>query len=165
MRHKTKGFLYYGDSGFSTNGSLNVTVNNNGTPANYRDDYGVINYSATNGNAQLLGNVLVWAIQRANSPEYQESYKVRLPCQAASDFLAANAPAFTYWFFYKSGNNYRCGYKNSPYLPTGNVTIPANQWWQYNGVSDTWVRQTSNHTLSAANRGACSSLPDTLNCQ
>ncbi|MDR2473945.1 MAG: hypothetical protein LBD53_10395, partial [Tannerella sp.] len=36
MRHKTKGFLYYGDSGFSTNGSLNVTVNNNGTPANYR---------------------------------------------------------------------------------------------------------------------------------
>jgi hypothetical protein len=64
LRHSTLGFIYIGDSGFTTNGVMNVTAT------------GTINTAAAYHNAEMMGNIFVWAIQKVNSSDYNPNYQV-----------------------------------------------------------------------------------------
>jgi hypothetical protein len=167
MRHKNKGFLYYGDSGFTREDVLNMTEYAN-NPGNL-DNTAVVDATSTYGNAQLLGNVFVWAVQRANLPEFGYDYKVKTPCTLAAEFLATiPAAAGKYWFCHETtnaANVVSCGYSTAVIPATGAVNnIPANQTYEYDPLTRTWTVRTATWTLPNTGTRFRSNNTDTLNC-
>ncbi|MDR1762863.1 MAG: hypothetical protein LBR64_02740 [Dysgonamonadaceae bacterium] len=67
MRHKTLGFVYLGDSGW-TDGDANQVIVNNTT------HIGTIDFNSQYGNTMLYGNVFAWAVRQAYEFATDESY-------------------------------------------------------------------------------------------